>query len=310
MRQPSVSAIAAAAHRHHHHLDPHTALAAGLAIASALAFAVAIVAQQRAAARVSDTDARGGRLFSRLVRSRLWLAGTVSNTLGFALQATALGFGSLLVVQPLLVTSLLFVFPIGARVAHEKLRRSVIVWSAVLAVALAVFLITANPNHGADHGSRSGWLTVGAVLGPLLVGCLVLGARLTGVSRASLLATGVGILGGVLAVLTKAVVSSLGHGVGHLLTSWEFYAFLLVGLSGVYLQQLSFQAGALQASWPIITVLEPVVAAVIGVSLLHEKLRTGGVTTIELAVSVLAMLLATVALARDRVLLDVATPQP
>jgi drug/metabolite transporter (DMT)-like permease len=289
---------------HRHHFDSHTALAAVLALASALAFAVAIVAQQRAAALVSDSDARSGRLFLRLVRSRQWLAGTASNTAGFGLQAAALAYGSLLVVQPLLVTSLLFALPLGARLAHERLPRSVGVWSALLAISLAVFVITGHPNHGADHGSRSGWVIVAAILGPLVIAGLVVGERTVGAARASLLAIVVGVLGGVLAVLTKAVVSTLRHRAGHVLTSWELYAFLAVGIAGVYLQQLSFQAGALQASWPIITVLEPVVAAGIGLTLLHEKLRIGGLTELVLAVSVIAMTVATVALARDQALLD------
>lgn len=288
----------------HHHGDPHTALAALLALASAMAFAIAIVAQQHAAARVSDADARGGRLFHRLVRSRVWLAGTLSNTAGFALQAVALAYGSLLVVQPLLVTSLLFALPLGARLAHRSLPLSVGVWSALLAASLAVFLITGNPNHGADHGSRPGWLVVAAVLGPVLIGCLVAAARAAGATRASLLAIAVGILGGILAVLTKAVVTTLGHHAGRVITSWELYAFLAVGIGGVYLQQLAFQAGALQASYPIIIVLEPIVAVGIGLCLLHEKLRITGFTRVTLAISVLAMIVATIALARDQELIE------
>ena len=68
--------------------------------------------------------------------------------------------------------------------------------------------------------------------------------------RASLLAVVVGILGGVLAVLTKVVVGALRHGVVAVVTSWPIYALLVVGAAGIYVQQLSFQAGALQASLP------------------------------------------------------------
>ena len=289
---------------HHHHLSGHTALSAGLALASALAFAIAIVAQQRAAERVSDTEARSGRLFVHLIRSPQWLAGTVSNTAGFALQAAALAYGSLLVVQPLLVTSVLFALPLGARLAHRRLPRSVGVWSALLVVGLAIFVTTGRPNHGADHGSHSGWLIVAAVLVPLVVACLLASRRLVGAARASLLAVAVGVLGGVLAVLTKAVVTTLRHDAVTVFTTWELYGFLVVGASGVYLQQLSFQAGALQASWPIITVLEPIIAACIGVTLLHERLLIGGLGAVGLGISVAAMIVATVALARDRALLE------
>ena len=53
-------------------------------------------------------------LLLRLVRRPMWLAGTAADWSGFGLQALALGMGSILVVQPLLCTGLLFALPIGA----------------------------------------------------------------------------------------------------------------------------------------------------------------------------------------------------
>ena len=138
--------------RFHHHLSAHVAVSAGLALASALAFAVAIVAQQRAAERVPDEHARSGRLIAHLFRSRQWIAGTVSNTLGYCLQASALAYGSLLIVQPILVTSLLFAMPLEARLARARPPRSQWAWAVALAAGLAIFVTTGNPNHGADHG--------------------------------------------------------------------------------------------------------------------------------------------------------------
>jgi drug/metabolite transporter (DMT)-like permease len=284
----------------HHHFTTHVALAAMFALLSALAFAVAIVAQQHAAAQVSDEHARSGQMFVQLLRSPQWLAGTVGNGAGYVLQGIALAYGSLLVVQPLLVTSLLFALPLGARVVHKRLPKAVWGWGLVLAVSLAVFVIVGNANNGASHASHRAWLMVAVVGAPFLVICLIAAGRTAGATRASLLAIVVGLLGGVLAVLTKGVVGLLKHGIGDTVTSWELYGLLAVGVAGIYLQQLSFQAGALQASLPVIMVLEPLVAAVLGVALLHEKLRVGGVGAVVLVLAVLAMLLATIALARGR----------
>ena len=282
---------------HGHHLTLHTALAAGLALASAIAFAVAIVAQQRAAERVPDEHATGLRLLRELVRSRQWLAGTISNTLGYVLQGAALAFGSLLVVQPLLVTSLLFALPLGAMLAHERLPASVWAWAISLAASLAVFIVVGSPNHGASHGSAQNWIVAACVLGPLVAIALVAAGRARNLTRAVALAVAVGLLGGVLAVLTKAVVSSLRHGVGDVFTSWELYGLIAVGLGGAYLQQLCFQSGSLQASWPIITVLEPAVAAVLGVTMLHEDLETGGMRTVLLVLAIVVMVASTASLA-------------
>ena len=292
----------------HHHLSAHTAISAALALASALAFAIAIVAQQRAAEQVSDEHARSGRLFHQLIRSRLWVAGTVSNTLGFVLQAVALGFGSLLVVQPLLVSSLLFALPLSAWLAHRRISKPVVRWALLLVVALAVFVTVGNPNHGADHGTKAAWLIAAAILGPLIAASLVAAGRAHGARRASLLAVATGLLGGMLAVFTKGVVGVIGHrGVLSIFGHWELYGLIVVGVAGVYLQQLSFQAGALQASWPIITVLEPIVAAALGLGLLHETMRVDHLRLVLLILAALAMVLATAALAR-RAALDAPPP--
>jgi drug/metabolite transporter (DMT)-like permease len=293
---------------HRHHTHTHVALAVLFALLSAVAFAVAMVAQQRAAAQVPDEQSHG-QLFTHLLRSPQWLAGTAGSLAGYLLQAVALGFGSVLVVAPLLVTSLLFALPWGARLAHRKLPTAVWVWGFVLAISLAVFVTTGNPNNGSSHGTRHAWIIAAIISGPVVVGCLLTATRVRGAARASLLAIVVGILAGALAVLTKAVVFDLQHGIGRTLSHWELYALLIVGGVGVYLQQLSFQAGTLQASLPVITVLEPVVAAVLGVTLLHEKLRVGGVRLPVLVVAVLAMALATIALARGRAYLE-EHPQP
>ena len=93
-----------------------------LAVASALAFAGATVGQQRAAARSSDADARGLRFVGQLLRNPRWIAATLGNAVGYGLQAAALGVGSVVVVEPILVTSLLFALPLSARLAHQRLR--------------------------------------------------------------------------------------------------------------------------------------------------------------------------------------------
>ncbi|HEV7203895.1 MAG TPA: DMT family transporter [Jatrophihabitans sp.] len=283
----------------HRHLPADVAIAAGLALLSALAFAVAIVAQQRAAARVSDEAARSSDFARHLLRDPRWVAGIAGNAVGFTLQALALHYGSLLVVQPLLVASFLFALPLSARLSHARLPRSVWLWEIVLAVSLTVFVIIGDANHGADHATRGRWLAASVVMGPLLVACLLLGRRAQGAARSSSLAIGVGLLGGVLAVLTKTVVAELSHSLVAAVSSWPLYALIVVGLSGTYLQQLSFQAGDLHTSLPIITVLEPIVAAIMGLTMFHERLRVAGVRTVLLAAAVVIMVIATVAVARS-----------
>ena len=60
-------------------------------------------------------------LLTRLVTKPLWLAGIAADGLAFVFQFVALGHGSLILVQPLLVSGLLFALPLGAWFAKAHL---------------------------------------------------------------------------------------------------------------------------------------------------------------------------------------------
>jgi len=272
--------------------------AALLGLLAAALFAVASVAQQKSAADVPDDKAMGLRLIGQLVRRPLWWAGLLGDAGGFLAQGAALGLGSLLLVQPLLVTALLFALPLGAAWAGRRLSRSDWLWAAVLSLSLAVFVVVADPTAGIDRAPARDWLAVAAALTPVLALCL-LGAATRRRSRAMLLAVATGILYGVTAALTKSVVAHLGDGIVPLLSSWETYALAAVATLGTVCQQSAFQAGDLGMSMPAVTVLEPVVAVGIGVSILQEDLRTSGLGWVVVALSTAGLVAGTVMLARS-----------
>ena len=275
-----------------------TLLAIIVALVSAALFAVGSVLQQRAATDVPDDEALGMGLVTRLVRRPIWLAGAAGDTLGYVAQAAALGLGSLVLVQPLLATSLLFALPLGAWWAGRRLRRSDGVWAVVLTAALGVFLISGQPTAGVDTASIGTWLVACIFLVPLTAACLVVAVRTRGSTRAVALASATGILYGVAAALTKSTMSLLDQGPVDIALSWEPYALIAVAVLGTYLQQSSYQAGSLAQALPAAAVLEPVVAVVLGIALLSETLQADGLGWMLIGASALAMALATFALAR------------
>ena len=290
-----------------------TALAVIVALLSAALFAVGSVLQQRAATDVPDEDALGLGLVTRLVRRPIWLAGTAGDTLGYVAQAAALGLGSLVLVQPLLATSLLFALPLGAWWAGRRLRRSDGVWALVLTAALGVFLVAGNPTNGVDRASIGDWLIAAAILGPLTAACIVVAVRTRGSTRAVALASASGILYGVAAALTKSTMSLLGDGPVNIALSWEPWALIVVAVLGTYLQQSSYQAGSLAQALPAAAVLEPVVAVALGIGLLSETLQADGLEWVLIGLSALAMVIATGALAQSQAEADVggeAEPAP
>jgi drug/metabolite transporter (DMT)-like permease len=285
-------------------------IAALLALAAAFFIAVGDVIHQRSAHEVTDEPVGHLQLFLALLKDRGWWLGSGVAAAGFALQAAALGLGSVLLVQALLVTSLLFALPFNARLSHRRVTRWEWVWAVLLAGAVAVIVTVGNPTEGASRASLDSWIWVAAVLGPALALC-VLGSRVwSGQISAMLMAVVSGALWGLFAVLTKAVVHRLDvsslAGVLELARTPELYAWAVVGIIGTSTQQASFRAGSLTASLPTMTVTEPMVACALGVVVLGEALRPGEAGWVTLIAAVFVMVVATVALARG----EAATREP
>jgi len=273
-------------------------LAVVFALCAALFIAVGDVIHQRSAHTVTDQPVGNVELFTRLLKDPIWWWGSVAGGAGFAFQAAALGFGSVLLVQALLVTALLFALPMSAYVARRRISRWQWLWAVLLAVAVAVIVTVGNPTEGHARGGLALWIWVIAIMGPALVLC-VLGARIwAGKPAAVLLALVSGSLWGVFAVLTKGVVDRFSHGIWAGLTAPELYAWALVAIGGTAWQQSSFRAGAMTASLPTMTVAEPVVGSILGIFVLGETLRPGDTGWFVLIVAIAVMVVATAALAR------------
>jgi drug/metabolite transporter (DMT)-like permease len=273
-------------------------IAALLALGAALFIALGDVIQQRSANEVPDSDVGHLRLFLQLLRDRGWWLGSGVGAVGFVLQAAALGLGSVLLVQALLVTSLLFALPLSARAAHRRVTRWEWLWAVLLASSVVIIVTVGNPTAGQSRADAETWGLVAAVVIPVLVGCILAANRLRGSVSAVLLAIVSGTLWGVFAVLTKGVVHLLGSGPLHLLTSPELYVWALLAVAGTAFQQSAFRAGPITASLPAMTIAEPVVASVLGVVVLGETLRPGDAGWFVLIVAIAVMVVATVALAR------------
>ncbi len=279
-------------------MRPEADIAALLALGAALFIAIGDVMHQRQAQEVTEEHLSHVAVFLRLLRDRQWWLGSLVAAVGFALQAAALGLGSVLLVQALLVTSLLFALPISARLSHRRVTRWEWTWAALLAAAVAVIVTVGNPTAGHSRASFETWTAVIVVLGPALVLC-VIGANVwKGPISAVLLAVVSGALWGIFAVLTKGVVDRLDDGIVELLRTPELYVWALVAVAGTAWQQFSFRAGTLTASLPTMTVTEPLVASVLGVVVLGEALRPGDAGWLTLVVAVAVMVVATAALAR------------
>jgi drug/metabolite transporter (DMT)-like permease len=275
-------------------------IAALLALAAALMIGIGDVLEQQSAQQVTDKPVGTLALFGRLLRDRRWWTGTLVAGAGFGLQAAALGMGSVVLVQALLVTSLLFALVINAKVNHRRITRWQGIWAALLAAAVAVVVTVGNPQAGNPRGSFRTWAVVAVVMGTALILCAI-GARVfSGSVRALLLGVMSGSLWGLFSVLTKGVIDQLGRGIPTLLRMPELYVWAVLAIAATVLEQSAFRAGPLTASLPAVTISEPIVGSVLGVTVLGETLNTNNIGLVALCISVGVMIAATIALAHSQ----------
>ncbi|OBJ08031.1 hypothetical protein A5623_03800 [Mycobacterium colombiense] len=273
-------------------------IAALLAVIAALMSGVGDVIRQRSAQEITDEQVGHLELLRMSLRDVRWWLGGIAAVGSFTLQAVALSLGSVVLVQALQVTALLFALPVYAWLTKHRLSRREWVWAVLLASAVAVFVTVGEPAAGYQRASLDSWAVVAMVIGPAMAFC-VLGARLwSGPLAAVLLALVSASSWALFAVLTKAVVDVLPDGLGALLRTPELYGWLLVAVLGTIFQQSAFRASALTASLPTMTVAEPLVASVLGVTVLGETLGAKGPAVIALVAAVVVVVVATTALAR------------
>ncbi|CAM4337045.1 hypothetical protein MB901379_01803 [Mycobacterium basiliense] len=270
-----------------------------LALAAALLAGIGYVVLQRSAQQVTDEEVGHFTLFHLSLRHAQWWLGSAAALSSFTLQAVALTMGSVVLVQSLQATALLFALPIDARLTNHRCTPKEWMWAVLLASSVAVIVMAGDPAAGHARAPLSTWAVVAVVMVPAVFLC-VLGARMiVGAPSAVLLAVASAATLAVFTVLTKGVVTVLGSGFAAVFDTPEFYAWIIVLPLGLMLQQSSLRAGALTASLPTIIVARPVIASALGISVLDETLHTGEFALFALVAAVAVVVAATIALARD-----------
>jgi drug/metabolite transporter (DMT)-like permease len=244
-----------------------------LALVAAALFALAATLQQKGALGMGTVSFASPRSFLTLAKQTYWLFGTLALLGGYLLQAMALDRGRLAVIQPLLVTTIVFALPLGYFLTSQAIHRREIVGAAVVVLGLAVFTAVGKAADGRDNAPADEWAIAVAVFGVAAAVLLYLGARGTVERKAAFYGACAGVLFGLSASLCKPTVEILdADGLGSVLASWEFYAFAVAGVLAFLVQQVSLATGRLAASVATVSVCNPVVSILIGTLLLEERL--------------------------------------
>jgi drug/metabolite transporter (DMT)-like permease len=238
----------------------------------------------------SEDAAQSAGFLLTLARKPVWLFGVVMSGLGFAAQAAALGVGRLVVVQPLLVTSIVFALPFGARYTGQRVGKREIIGAVAVTAGIAAFLVISNPSEGRDDAPVVEWLIAGGILGALTV-VLVLASRgrRPGL-KAAFLGTSAGVLFGLISALTKSTVDRLEEGVVHVVADWHLWVLIAISVAAFTILQSALQAGALAPALACLMAFETVAGGAIGVVLFEEQLNSSaGAIVGEVAVLLVAL---------------------
>ena len=267
---------------------------------AAFANALNVVTQHKASISAPERS-KGWRFVVYLFRNPLWLFGWVALAGAFVFQAVALHNGPISVVQPLLVTELVFALVLRSVWVHQTIR-TVTWWSAgVTCLALAVFIAMAEPSGGSAEPNSEAWVPAAAAT----VGCAallaLLGWRWRGSAgrRAALLAASASTLWAFVATLIKATTDTLTQfGVWGMFTHWPVYTLAVAGLVAEILNQAALHVGPLSVSQPFIVIVDPVASIALSVWIYGESFVANAATLAVGAASFATMCGAVVVLTR------------
>jgi drug/metabolite transporter (DMT)-like permease len=271
-----------------------------LAFGSAAVFALGIVLQQRVVMDAPEAKEASAGLLFRLIQHPVWLGGIAAYGIAFGMQAAALGDGRLVVVQPILATTIVFALPLGVWLSAQRVTRRDVIAAFVVTAGLALFLVLADPSGGREDAPVGEWVVAGAVVIGVAAGLTVAGLARAGALRAAFLGTASGLLFGLVSALTKGAVEVLqDDGVG-VLANWHLYALIVVGFAGMTITQLSLGTGILPPAVATSSIFNPAVSVVLGLTLFEERVHHSTAGRIGAVLALLAMFAGIAALALSK----------
>ena len=287
-----------------------------LAVLAACANATSSVLQRKANKEIPQKENLSWKLIRSLLHQPVWFFGILAITVGFLLQASALGAGELAVVEPVLVLELPFTLILASRVFKSGMGPRE--WGSILAMTagLAGLLYFLSPTAGRSDEVRLYIWLIGIGANLALVGVLVLwgrrgpagrggGSQGSSAHQAAVFGIAGGSAFGLTAALMKGMTTYFSQGgFGAIFTSWQLYAMVASGVLGMFLVQSALNAGKLIAAQPGLTLSDPIISILWGVLAFHERVHGGPIHLLMAALSTVVLAAAVVVLARSPLLSD------
>ncbi len=255
--------------------DPRILLGIPLALLGAVFMSFGAQYQHRGVQKVERLSGKttGGlsrRQLTSLLTRPSWVAGTLMLGLAIVCQLAALSVAPLILVQPLGATALVLTTVLNARVTRHKPTRQSLIAIAACVGGIFIF-VTIAAFFATEHVVTERELLI--ILGILAVVVIVFGVFWVLVRRkaqALFYIMAAGVIYGFVATLAKVVISRAQAGNFEWLTLLCLVALLAAVAVGAYFVQTAYSVGPPNLVIAGLTVIDPIVAVLIGLLVLGE----------------------------------------
>jgi drug/metabolite transporter (DMT)-like permease len=278
-----------------------------LAVCAALSNAVTTILQRMGVETAPPETTLRWSLMAFALRRKVWLAGFGVMICGFLLQFTALHFGRLSTVQPILTLELPFLVVVLGVWFGQKLGWHEWVGATMAAGGLAAFLALAEPGGGNLQPHLGDWLLVSGLVVATCAASVALAQIGPIFWRAAMFGVAAAVMFAFTASIMKEMNADIAQGWSGVFVTWPPYALVASGLAGMFLAQNAFRAGPITASQSTLVIVDPLASIGIGIGLFGDQLQTGGARGPFEALGLLVLVLGVFSLALSPLVAGVKT---
>ena len=248
------------------------------AAAAAGGNALSNVMQRKASLEQADDQRFGAAVLRDLVQRKTWLLGFGGMVASFLLQAVALHFGQLSTVETIITLEVPLTLLVASHVFRTAIGRAEWAGIWVMTIGMIVLIAALDPQPGNETNISHTLYGMAGGGTAAFIAVLLVAAQRGGVMwRTALLGAAAGSSFGLTATFIKEVTVQLSHrGVLGVVSTWQTYAAIGMGLAGVVIMQWALHTGPLLAAQPGFTLMDPTVSILWGVLVYSETTRTGG----------------------------------
>ncbi|WP_449282539.1 DMT family transporter [Leucobacter sp.] len=257
-------------------MDPKQLLGIPLALIGAALLAFGAQYQSRGLNKVerivgeSAGAGLSGRHMLNLLRRPSWVSGTLLLGVAVLFQIGSLSLSPLIIVQPIGVVGLVITSILNSRISGVKLGKRVKTSIALCVLGIVVFVTIAAFTAADQPVTDAKLITILITFAVVLVLALLLFVAFRHRGVALIYIVGAGVLYGFVATFAKVVIGRLQQGEFEWLT-WTCVCALLIGaLLGMVFVQNAYSSGPPDLVVAGLTVIDPIVAVLIGIVVLNE----------------------------------------